>query len=160
MIPHQELLEIMDYDPETGIFVWSKPRPKIQVGQRVGYKHYKGYLNTEILGKFYSLHRLAWFYVYGEWPSDQLDHINCQKDDNRIANLRLADPFKNQHNRPLGRMNTSGFKGVRPIAGRFDAYITAHKKHYYLGRFDTPEQAHAAYTAAAKKHFGEFARAA
>lgn len=158
MITHQELIETLTYDPETGIFRWAKPRPKIQVGQIAGYLHHKGYINMEINGKHYSAHRLAWFYITGENSKKQIDHINRCRSDNRISNLREATHGQNRANSKC--FNKNGYKGVtkhkwlkeKPFA----AQITFNKKVIYLGCYPTAEEAHSAYCRAAKKMHGDF----
>jgi len=88
---------------------------------------------------------------------EQCDHINGDRLDNRRENLRLCTPGQNMMNRKRPPNNTSGFKGVRPMKKRFQAYIKYKRKYIVLGSFDTPEEAHNAYVEAAKKLFGEFA---
>jgi hypothetical protein len=108
--------------------------------------------------KNYSAHRLAWLYVYGEWPSDQIDHINRNRSDNRIANLRIATPTQNQANRSVCKRNTTGFKGVTvdPRTGRFRAKIRVNGKRTHIGVFDSAEEAGAAYVAASRRVYGDF----
>jgi len=150
----------MRYEAETGNFFWTAPRPKIQVGQLVGYKSKKGYIHTEINGKHYACHRLAWFYATGKWPECQIDHINRDRSDNRIENLRLASNGENRANSKT--TNKLGFKGVtfkkwlkeKP----YEAKITFQKKVIYLGCYATPEEAHISYKNAAIKFHKEFAR--
>lgn len=159
-VTHEELLSIMRYEPETGKFFWSAPRPKIRVGQEVGYiKKNKGYRYCEIYGKPYSMHRLAWFYMTEKWPADQIDHINRERADNRFENLREATNGQNQANAPT--RNKTGFKGVFRLhwlkENPFMANIKKGKKRYYLGCFPTAELAHEAYCKAAAELFGEFA---
>lgn len=105
-------------------------------------------------------HRLAWFYVKGEWPEIDTDHENLIKHDNRWDNLRNATKSQNVMNRKRRADNTSGFKGVSKAADRqkWEARIHIKSKKIHLGVFDTKAEAHAAYCAASEKHFGEFAR--
>lgn len=109
-------------------------------------------------GKSYKAHRLAWLYMHGELPDKSIDHINGLKTDNRIANLRLATNAQQKQNRPRNLNNSSGYKGVARAETKWRARINANGRHYYLGRFDTPEDAHNAYVAAAHRLHGEFAR--
>jgi hypothetical protein len=139
------------------------PRPKIQVGKKAGYvKKNKGYVYIEIDGKSYSAHRLAWFYVTGKIPQNQIDHINGKKADNRFENLREASNGQNRANTRSGSKH--GIKGVRRLPWMKDgtkcwqAQITHNKKVHYLGCFYTKEEAHSAYCDAAKRLHGSFAR--
>ena len=154
----ERLRELLDYSPETGIFTW-----KIgghgwrRVGVLAGSQSIKGYQTIGIDGREYAAHRLAWLYVHGEWPEGALDHINRDKADNRIANLRPATYSQNRANR-LGK-SASGFKGVywHKKVGKFQAQIRIEDKRCSLGYFTTAEEAHEAYKTAAIHHFGEFA---
>src|SRR5687768_770720 len=110
MLTAEKLRELMDYNPDTGVFLYRKRRGRRSAGLEAG-SIVKGYRLIS-LGKQYSAHRLAWLYVYGEWPAGDLDHINCVRDDNRIANLREATDSQNNANRTLAPKNSSGFKGV------------------------------------------------
>lgn len=111
----------------------------------------------------YAGHRLAWLYVTGEWPPIDIDHEDRDPLNNRWDNLRLATPSQNGANK-MALPNSTGFKGVGHSQNNkrnpYTAMITVHQKKIYLGCFQTPEAAHAAYYKAAKEHFGEFARAA
>jgi HNH endonuclease len=160
-ISHAELLGILDYNPETGVFSWKIPRPKIRVGNIAGSLHHKGYVHIELMGKHYAAHRLAWFYVTGEWPKDQIDHINMNKSDNSFKNLREATNGQNRANTNKS-INKTGFKGVSyhhwMTKKPYQAAIRHNKKTIYLGCFKTAEKAHEVYKEAAIKFHGEFAR--
>jgi hypothetical protein len=95
-------------------------------------------------------------------PGDErfVDHVNSDTLDNRKCNLRVATRGQNAANQRLSRKNTSGFKGVTPVGNKWQAQIGISGRRIYLGLFNTPELAHAAYCAAAARHFGEFARSA
>lgn len=155
--------DLLLYSPTDGSFVWRKSTAQcVQVGAAAGGYDAHGYLRIKIGGKCYKAHRLAWLYEYGEWPIGHLDHANGQRDDNRIANLRLATPAQNRRNSRRAKNNTSGFKGVtfHKGSGRWRASIQVDRRAVTLGGFVTAEDAYAAYVAAAKRYFGEFARAA
>lgn len=151
---------ILSYEPETGNFIWLVGRdnnpPKI--GDIAGHRNTRGYINIKILGKQYMGHRLAWFYTHSEWPNGQVDHINGNPSDNRILNLRIATPAQNRANAKLSRNNKIGLKGVSRSKKKWIAMIYRDYKPIILGRFDTPQEAHRAYVAAAHELHGEFAR--
>lgn len=105
------------------------------------------------------LHRLIWAYINGEWPKGEIDHIDCDRLNNKIQNLREASSAQNKQNRGRQHNNQAGLKGVIPApSGRFIAQIRLGGRSTHLGTFDTPEQAHAVYVSAAREHHGEFAR--
>lgn len=109
--------------------------------------------------------RLAWLYVYGEVLSEQIDHINMVKDDNRISNIRPASQSQNQHNTKARKTNKLGVKGVyqkkmHPSGNlKYAAKISKDRKIFHLGYFDTIDDAQAAYRVASERLHGEFARA-
>lgn len=155
------LKKILDYNPETGIFTWLI-RPRRRACSPVAGTISLGYRRICIKQHHYSAHQLAWLYVTGQWAGGEIDHINGVKDDNRWVNLRKADRQTNQANSKIRVSNKTGFKGAgSPLAGRrkFPARITVNYKTLWLGSFDTAQEAHDAYLAAAREHFGEFARA-
>ena len=115
----------------------------------------RGYIVVRVDLVLHQAHRLAWLYVHGSWPVDQIDHINCDPSDNRICNLREATPAQNQAN--TRSYAKSGFKGVRKNFSKWNAYIGG-RTFKHLGSFDTPEEANAAYLTAARARSGEFAR--
>jgi hypothetical protein len=95
------LRELLSYDPETGTFIWrtrSNPRGPDLTGRRAGGLDGEGYWHIRIDGKLYGGHRLAWLWVHGRLPNGRLDHINRSQADNRIANLREANPSQNRAN--------------------------------------------------------------
>jgi hypothetical protein len=156
------LLELIHYDPITGIIRWRVGRSGRNVGDIGGCTELDGYRSIQLDCRKYQAHRVAWFYVNGRWPVGKLDHRNNQRADNPIDNLREASNGDNAANARLRKDNTSGFKGVSrdPRSPRWIALIRKNRKQIYLGSFDTREEAYAVYCAAAVKHFGEFARIA
>lgn len=153
------LREVLDYNSDTGLFTRKVGVSNSPAGAVPG-KIYKGYREMNVDGFRYFAHRLVWRYVTGEWPDGQIDHINGVRDDNRFENLRVATNTQNAYNSRKKRINKSGFKGVsRSTHGRWQAQIRVNGKNRGLGLFDTPEEAHAAYIAAAEQYHGEFARA-
>lgn len=164
MITAELVRGLFDYDKTTGVMFRRGPLPsrsRAKLGVPAGWIDTRGYRIVNISGKNYQVHRLAWLYTYGEWPAGDLDHINGDPLDNRIANLRLATASQNQGNARLRRDNTSGFKGVtyNPDTQKWIAQIKCRGKQHQLGYFASPEEAHAAYINAAKRLYGEFARA-
>lgn len=153
-VTHERLTERLDYDPATGVFRWRHN------GRRAGTPHVDGYIQIMIDYRPYREHRLAWLYVHGAWPPDQIDHINGVRTDNRIANLRLASHTENSRNRKVGKNNLIGVKGVSHQKKRYRAEIQADGRRIVLGTFATAEEAHAAYSAAAEQFHGQFARTA
>lgn len=158
-ITAERLQELLDYDPETGFFTWKKgPR----AGSIAGYwRTCDGYNSIMLYKKNYLGHRLAWLYVYGSMPEQEIDHINGIRADNRLVNLRKATRAENAAN-CRKRSSISKLKGAfwQKDRNNFMAKIEVNDRQIYLGRFPTAEEAHAAYCAAAKKYFGEFARTA
>ena len=156
MLTQERLKELLDYDPETGVFTWKSIvfGSHMKVGSVAGSMYSNGYLRIKINGKDYRAHRLAWLYMYGCWPTNQIDHINRVRDDNRIANLREATNKENQWNRGKQKSSTSGFTGVswHKKSGKWQSRIAVNKKVIQLGVFNTPEEAHAAYVRAKAEH--------
>jgi hypothetical protein len=160
MLTQARLKELLRYDRKTGNFFWRVPRGSRTdlVGTQAGGKHWKGYWNIEIDAQEYRAHRLAWLYVYGRFPNEQLDHINRIKDDNRIVNLRLASQTQNGAN-SKAKPSRSGLKGAHWNArygGKWSSHILYNGKDNWLGYFATAEEAHTAYCKAAKKLHGEY----
>lgn len=158
MITCDQLKSLLHYEPETGLFTRLTEHGRWHVGDLCGWANGNGYVRLEIAGGRYHAHRLAWLYVHGEWPENNIDHIDGDRSNNRIANLRVANPSQNIAN--SRKRKASEFKGVSRRHKRWVAQITLNYKSLYLGTFNTPEEAHAAYLAAATRLFGEFARAA
>src|ERR1700731_507052 len=156
MITHARLLEVLEYDRSMGVFVWRVGRQKCKAGSAAGRINI-GYVEITIDGKMYLGHRLAWFYVYGTWPESDIDHKDRNRSGNWIDNLRPATTQQNGFNRGAQENNVLGIKGVcvRP-GGRYQAQISKNGRNRYIGMFDTPEEAHAAYLSEAEKHHGEF----
>lgn len=156
------LREALSYAPATGEFTWNISRGRAAVGKIAGAESVKGYLRIKLDGHLYQAHRLAWLYENGCWPDGEIDHIDGDRKNNRIANLRVATSSQNKANTSLRITNTSGFKGVRwhRQRRRWEARITVSGREISLGLFDEREAAHAAYLAAAHSYFGSFARAA
>lgn len=143
----QELLkEFLFYEPETGVFTWrSKSAACVVIGSVAGYFNGR-YWRIAVRGKHYSAHRLAWLYVFGEWPKQVIDHINGDKTDNRIANLRDVSVEHNNQNTVLICRSKTGVLGVsKTTNGRYKSIISSKGQCMYLGTFDTAEKAGEAY---------------
>lgn len=161
-VTHDELLAILHYDPESGIFTWKvNANSFTRAGDIAGKKCKGDYCVISIKAKYYPRSHLAWFYQTGKWPEKFIDHINLDKHDDRFANLREATCSQNNANAGPRRNNTSGYKGVfwHKQVGRYRAQIKVRHKVIHLGLFDDPREASLAYAEAAKLHFGEFGRA-
>ena len=113
MITQEQLKELLHYDPDTGVFTWKvRIAGNANIGDVAGYLNGNGYSAIKIHGKECKSHRLAWLYVYGELPPDQIDHINHIKGANWIANLRCVTGKENAKNLPMRKDNTSGVSGI------------------------------------------------
>ena len=112
MITQDELKAQLEYNPYTGVFTWLSPFAGRRSGNQVGSTRGTGYVSISIGGKSYTAHRLAWLYIHGSFPADQIDHINHIKNDNRIINLRAVTMAENHKNKKLNSKNTSSFTGV------------------------------------------------
>lgn len=155
------------YDEETGTIWWRhrddcprKWNTRYAHTQAFNTLHGRGYLIGAINGRLFPSHRIVWAMHYGKWPDGEIDHINGVKTDNRIGNLRTATRSENEWNKGKQTNNTSGLKGVSfcKRTGRWQAQIQHKGKQIHLGRFTTPEDAHAAYCEASKKYHGEYSR--
>ena len=151
ILTQERLKELLSYDPETGVFVRIKTTSKkIKIGAVAGTLHPSGYRYIKINRKQFREHRLAWLYITGEFPPNEIDHINRIKNDNRFVNLRAATHSENAHNQGINCVNTSGYKGVyyHKRDKQWRAKIKLNNVSTYLGSFLTPEEASGAYLAA------------
>ncbi len=156
----KKLKEILDYDPTTGEFRWkTRTAYCVVVGSIAGLKGKGDYRTVSILRQRHLLHRLAFLWMTGNWPGAEIDHINGKVWDNRWCNLRAAT---HQHNSFNSKRNKDKKlpKGIRFHNGskKYEARICINYESRYLGLFEAPEDAHAAYIEAARKYHGEFAR--
>lgn len=137
MILLEELKKLLTYDPGTGKFYWVEKRGGIEAGAEAGHGHGLGYIYIRINKVAYLAHRLAWFYVTGEWPKHQIDHVNKMRGDNRYENLRDATRSENCVNRVPRRGSKSGVTGVGwdNRSGKWMAYVERNKKRVNLGKF-------------------------
>lgn len=157
MITQVELKEILKYDKKSGKFIWLKSHDyRIKVGAEAGFK-VGNYWKVSYKNIKYMAHRLAWFYVTGVWPKEQIDHINNNPLDNSWNNLREATASQNLANKPPQKNSTTKLKGVSYDRGKIRADITYQNKLYFLGFFDTLEEAAKAYDNKAIDFYAEFA---
>lgn len=147
------LHELLNYDPLTGVFTNRVQRMRNPVGGVVGSRTKRGYLRFNPDGRSYLAHRVAWFYVHGEWP-EEIDHKNGVKDDNKIANLRPATALLNKQNKRRAQ-------GANPLLGASwnkrkkkwkSAIRIGNNQRLFLGYFDTAEAAHHACVEAKRVH--------
>lgn len=161
-VTQEELREIFDYNEDTGVFTRKVRTAKCnQIGDTVGCINNRGYCVIRYNTRLYQAHRLAWLYVYGEIPTDkQIDHVDTDRSNNKITNLRLCTNAQNLKNTPAHKDNTSGFKGVSYVkaTGKWKAQI----QNPMTGKFEqtygflSPQEASEFYKAKAQMYHGEF----
>lgn len=158
MIDRERLKEVLDYDPMSGIFTWKVGKRKVKKGAIAGNKRKDGYVLIKVDYKRYYAHRLAWLYVYGEWPKAEIDHINGDPRDNRIENIRPANRSQNAANIGPQSNNTSGVRGVykHSYGNSWVAQIQHNGKYIYLGSYKTLQEAKDAYNNASLRLKGEY----
>ena len=162
-----DLCNLVHYDPQTGAFTW-KHRDEALFSSRRAHRTWNaqhadkpafttvgpgGYLYSEIFNRPYRAHRVAWAIVHGEWPEEDIDHINGCTSDNRLTNLRSVSRAENNRNSSRSRRNQSGVTGVsyERAAGKWRAQITTNRQSKFLGLFDSIEDAIVARKAAEKE---------
>lgn len=156
MITHKELLERLEYNPETGIFKRKIPTRGFRKGSVAGW-HGERYVEIRLLDRSYLAHRLAWFYVHGVFPEYQIDHVDGDKTNNRITNLREATGSENLMNYGATIRSTTGHRGVfKSGKSTWRARAMLYGKRIDLGSFDSIDRANQAYLEFAKKNHKEF----
>ena len=150
----ERLDELLHYDPDTGEFRWRVSRGPRKAGAVAGGPHQTGYATIRIDSVQYLTHRLAWLTTYGEFPPEQTDHINHDKSDNRISNLRAVSHSENSRNQKIYKNNTSGVVGVSwyPKKGKWRSKMKVREKYIHLGYFTEKEDAISARKAAEEEH--------
>lgn len=164
----EQVRRLLDLNTETGELRWTAAASQGRLTQRIaGGAHAKGYRQIKIGKAGYLAHRLIWLIVHGEWPKGQIDHIDGNRSNNALTNLREVTAAQNKQNIAVtGRKSASGLVGAVYVPGgtrRRDAWesrIKVNGINRNLGRFPTPEQAHAAYLSAKAQVHPYFARAA
>jgi hypothetical protein len=166
-ISQEYLKSILDYDPETGIFTWKhRPREHFKTepvwkswntrysGAVAGGRNGGEYIIISINRRSFLAHRLSWLYMIGEFPQDQIDHINGVRDDNRIVNLRSVTNSENHRNQKKPKSNSSGVTGIcwHKRKNKWHAYIRTDDKRIHLGYFDNIFEAACARKSAENKH--------
>lgn len=146
------LRELLHYDPLTGVFTRRvRTSQNNRAGDVAGGVNKGGYVQISVDGKLYYGHRLAALYMTGEWVAE-VDHRYGVRNDNRWGELRIGDrSFNRQNLRSAMKTSITGLLGVSPSFSKFEARICVNRKTHRLGRFDTPEAAHAAYIAAKRE---------
>lgn len=159
-LAHSKLLELIHYDPDTGAFTRRLARGYVPAGIRADYQHKEsGYRRVNVAGHKLSAHRLAWFYMTGAWPDQEIDHKNRNKADNAWRNLRLATTAQNGWNASR-KPGASGVKGVNwhKATGRWRARCRANGREHTMGYFEDIELAEFVVQEFRDTLHGEFAR--
>lgn len=161
IVTAQDAHALLTYDPESGHLYW-KQRPiergwnrKFQSGNPAGYLAPSGYIMLNVGGKLHRAHRVIWLMVYGTWPEHTVDHVNQNRSDNRLENLRAATRAENQQNHPLRCDNKSGHRGVfwHTAISKWWAYINKDGKRVTVGYYTNKDDAIAARKAAEQAMF-------
>lgn len=139
ILTQEKLKKYLHYDSETGTFTRkvAMANNRHKAGEIAGYLHNTGYIRIRVETNKYLAHRLAWLYVYGEFPVLQIDHINRIRHDNKIKNLRLATSSENLRNTKIYSSNKTGINGVRKRKNenKWIAHIGHNNKRIYIGKY-------------------------
>lgn len=159
-ISHGDVLSLFNYDGMSGLFTWRTDRGNgIPAGSVAGFRHVSGYWILVIKRRQFKAHRVAWLYVTGQWPEEEIDHINGIQGDNRFSNLRPATSLQNKLNCGIRKDNTSGVKGVHKTeSGTWQARVSVGGKRVNLGFFKTAHEAAKVAAQARDVAHGSFAR--
>jgi hypothetical protein len=155
MITQEQLKKSLYYDPETGVFTWNfNPGNKIKLGDSAGGATSGGYLRIRLSGTFYPSHRLAWLYMRGGFPVNHIDHVDGDRKNNRISNLRDVTNQENHKNQKMPKTNISGHIGIywSKTKAKWHAQIAIDGKTTHLGYFTDIEDAATARKASEAEH--------
>lgn len=163
----EQVRQLLDLNVETGELRWTAAASQGRLTQRVaGSAHAGGYRQIKIGKRVHLAHRLVWLIVHGEWPHGQVDHIDGDRSNNALSNLRVVTGAQNKQNIAVtGRKSVSGLVGAVFVPGgtrrrdRWESRIKVNGASRHLGHFDTPEAAHAAYLGAKAQVHPFFSRA-
>ena len=158
MLTQKELKQVLSYDEGSGEFTWLiTASPTAVMGSRAGTDRFNG-TRIRVNNKIYQAHRLVWLYIYGEFPENLIDHIDCNPLNNKLLNLRDATSSENGFNTRIRVSNTSGYKGVSwdKEKQKWKAQATIRGKATALGYFETALLASAAYNTFVKDNHGDF----
>lgn len=145
-IDAKRLRSVLEYDAASGAFIWISDRGNGRRGKLAGSINVDGYLCIKVDKKLYGAHRLAWLYVYGEFPTHEIDHIDGNRLNNAIINLRDVTHQQNMHNQcNAQKHNGTNIFGVSRNGKSFAARIRINGKQLWLGTFKTKAAAHEAY---------------
>lgn len=152
----ERLNELLEYDPETGKIFWKVSRSSARPGKEAGYINVTGYRKMCIDSVEVGTHRVAWALFYGKWPDGCIDHINGNRSDNRIENLRDVDASTNMQNLKQAKANnlSSGLLGAYKVSTseKWKSQIRIDGKIKHLGTFESAQDAHKAYINAKRNH--------
>jgi hypothetical protein len=144
---------MIHYDPDTGEFTWLQPLSnRVRPGDHPSNVSAQGYVRVGVGGRVYLAHRLAWFYVHGYWPAEEVDHINGCRTDNRICNLREANRRLNSQNMKKHRAGKLPGSSFYQDIGKWRSTIYYGGVHHLVGYYPTEEEAHEAYMKACKEY--------
>ena len=147
-LTQERLKDLLEYLPELGRFKRKKTTAQYKAGDIAGsYDCTNGYRRLMVNKKVYKEHILVWFYHTGHWPNNQIDHINCIKDDNRFENLRDVTQTINMYNKTQAHKNnkSSGILGVTKYKNKYYARLRSKGKLIHIGTFLTKTEASTAY---------------